>query len=65
MVERGTITDIDTLRRDVALGELEVADALFADEVQLGVGILRFELLEPPPRLANQIRIERAAQPAI
>src|SRR5207249_11943730 len=54
-----------SLRRDVPLGELEVGDALFADEVQLGVGVLRFELFQTPPRLANQVRVERAAQATI
>jgi len=40
-------------------------DAFLPDEMQLGVGVVRLELLQPPPRLANQVRVERAAQPAV
>src|SRR5258705_1888057 len=65
VLQCGAIADVDALRCWLALGKLEVADAFFAYEVQLCVDVLPLELLEPPPRLSNQVRIERAAQPAL
>jgi len=63
--QRGTIADVDPLGRNVAARELEVADAFLADEVQLRMRILRFQLFEPAPGFTDQVGIERAAQTAI
>src|SRR2546425_12051527 len=56
------VPDVGALRCDGALGELEVADPLLADEMQVDAGPLPLELLHAAPRLANQVGVEGTAQ---
>src|SRR5439155_1316093 len=60
---RRLVTDVGALRRRRPLRELEVGDPLLPDQVQVDPGALALELLDAPPRLADQIGVERAAQP--
>src|SRR2546429_1056942 len=48
-----------------ALPIFEVGDPLLPDQVQVDPGALALELLDAPPRLADQIGVERAAQPPV
>src|SRR5256884_614266 len=56
------VSDVDPLRRHGSFRELEVRDALLADEVQIDRRALRFELLDAPPRFADQVRVECPTQ---
>ena len=58
------VADVDPLRCHRALGELEVADTLLPDQVQVDRSI-GLELLDAGSSLADKVRVERPAQPAI
>src|SRR5207248_3782708 len=62
---RRLASDVDALRHHGPLGELEVRESLLADQVQVDRRPLGLELLDAPPRFADQVRVERPAQPAV
>src|SRR6266545_6949755 len=65
MRRRRAVADVDALRGDRSLREPEERDALLAHEMQAHGAPLPLDLLDAAARLADQVRVERAAQPAV
>src|SRR5882762_1947189 len=59
---RGPVADVDPLRRHGAARELEEPDPLLAQEMEVHLCTLVFQLLHASPCFADQVGVERAAQ---